>query len=125
MKSKSFCSAPWIHLHMVPDGYIFPCCFVDWKSDAVDNIRGKTIKEVLNSDSMKLLRKQFLNNERPKACWKCYDHEDGGRPYQSMRLWFNKNIPVPEDTLNNHTEADGTLHKIDLKYLDFYRNLVI
>ena len=118
MKSKSFCSAPWIHLHMVPDGYIFPCCFVDWTSDAVDNIRGKTIKEVLNSNGMKELRLQFLKGERPKACWKCYDHEDANRPYQSMRLWFNQTMPVPDDTVENYTDDDGTLHKIDLKYLD-------
>ena len=117
-QSKSFCSAPWIHLHMIPSGEIFPCCFVDWRSEAVTNIRGKTIKEVLNSDRMKELRLEFLNGKRPNACWKCYDHEDANRPYQSMRLWFNKNVPVPEDTVENHTDDDGTLHKIDLKYLD-------
>ena len=29
--NKSFCTAPWTHLHILPNGRAMPCCFWDQK----------------------------------------------------------------------------------------------
>jgi len=81
--NNNFCPLPWVSLHAWADGNMFPCCKSDpMKSFGKLNVN-KSYKESINIDTFVELRKTFLNNERPKTCWKCFEDEDKG--LESMR----------------------------------------
>ena len=87
MKSElpaNLCIIPFIHLATKPDGRVRYCCLTEselknavilhddndtpyYLSDDIDNI--------WNSTSIRNLRKQFLNNERPEICELCWKYE--------------------------------------------------
>lgn len=116
--SKKFlCSLPWEHLSLHPHGHSSPCCEVNWDSTlsfAKNKINGKYTAKVLNvndgipaimnSDSMKDIRRQMLNGEVPSPCSTCYDLEKAGG--HSKR---NRETIIEEDVLISLTEEDGTI----------------
>jgi MoaA/NifB/PqqE/SkfB family radical SAM enzyme len=120
-ENKSFCLAPWTHLHVLPDGKAMPCCF--WSqahiADDYGNINDyATAKDLMNHDGFKDLRKKFLKGEKHPGCDKCYNHEDNGRNNSSGRTWFNSTFNS-EKTIQRvtNTEQDGTTDP-NIVYLD-------
>jgi len=71
----NFCVAPFIHLNNTPRGNIHPCCV--WSGDSVGTME-EGILNVWKNDKMVTLRNQFINNERPWECNKCWAVEDAG-----------------------------------------------
>jgi radical SAM protein with 4Fe4S-binding SPASM domain len=72
----TICAVPWMHLEIVNDGAITPCCM---SSDIVlGNIKSTRLDDAFHSDSIRELRKQFLAGEKPKACASCWKNEDIG-----------------------------------------------
>ena len=125
--NKSFCAAPWVHLHLLPDGKAMPCCFWDaqWKRDDYGNINDyDSVEDLMNHPNFKELRKQFLSGERHHGCHRCYQHEDEGRPRNSMRTWFNETF-ISEKSYSSvaNTTDDGTIDP-NIVYLDIrYGNI--
>ena len=116
-KSKFLCSLPWEHLSLHPHGHSSPCCEIDWSSElafAKNKINGKYTAKVLNvndgipaimnSDSMKQIRREMLDGEVPSVCMTCYNLEQSGG--HSKR---NRETIIEEDVLISLTEEDGSI----------------
>lgn len=101
--NNTFCALPWIHLATRPNGDVRVCCTanasgagpVDVKdaglvksNGTTMNLREHTIEQVWNSEYMRSIRKQMLNNEVPQSCTKCFREESVG--IVSKRQWETK-----------------------------------
>ena len=120
-QNKSFCLAPWVHLHALPNGKVMPCCFWDQrhKRDYYGEIQNyDDPTDLMNHDNFKSLRKMFLDGEKHPGCNRCYGHEDNNRKGQSMRHWFNETFDNPRTReVVANTKEDGT-SEINMLYLD-------
>ena len=113
--TDNFCIAPFIHLNNTPRGQIDPCCV--WNGDKVGNME-RGILDAWNSNEMVNLRNQFLNNERPVACIRCWAVEDSGSSH-SFRIRANTDFKkYLEHKQINKTKrcSDGSLD-INLEHL--------
>jgi len=82
LPNKDFCVLPWVALEIQPNGEHAVCCLAE---ETIKDEQGQTLTvtknsldEVLDSHSMKQLRKDFLANTRPDTCAKCWRVEDAG-----------------------------------------------
>ena len=73
-QSKTFCLHPFTGLATREDGAIKACC----RSHPVGFIQKETLEEIWNNDTMRRVRRQILNNERPPECDACFKLEDQG-----------------------------------------------
>jgi MoaA/NifB/PqqE/SkfB family radical SAM enzyme len=113
-ESKTFCMLPWIHLHVMPDSSVLPCCISPY-DDHYGNGKTESVMEIWNSEKFKELRLNMLNGIASKGCSRCYQIEKSG--FGSMRKNINNQFQRHVD-LVEATKADGSLEKIDLKYID-------
>jgi radical SAM protein with 4Fe4S-binding SPASM domain len=113
-QSKSFCLIPWIHLHVMPDSSVIPCCVAPY-DDIFGDLKKQSIEEIWNSPRYQELRKAMLNGEKSSSCKHCYDVEATGFPSMRNTIWsrFHHHIHVVEKT-----SPQGNLPEINLKYID-------
>lgn len=114
-KNKSFCMAPWVSMHIWPEGKVFPCCLWDVK-EPVGNINQDSLKEIWNSDKMKDARVKMLNGEKINACSRCYHLEETG--YGSYRQDLNKRHGDKIQYIDL-TNEDGSMDEVKLHLWDF------
>jgi MoaA/NifB/PqqE/SkfB family radical SAM enzyme len=114
-ESKTFCMYPWVHLHAYPTGEAWPCCQSEMKSGGVGNTRIDSLKTIWNSDKMKRLRVNMLNNQPNPLCTRCYEQEDSG--FFSGRQSANKHHGHHVDRVNE-TQDDGTLDRFEMTHWD-------
>ena len=70
MTSKTFCILPWVSVETSPIGTLRPCCLAE---DELVNDQGEKLRIGIDSieqaqESMRDLRSQFLNGEKPDTC---------------------------------------------------------
>lgn len=118
MNKKNFCISPWIHLHTWPNGQVYPCCMTPMEYP-IGNLKNNNLKELWNSEKVKNLRLQFLEDQRPKSCHRCYEMEDMGQ--RSTRQRLNENYEKHFQKIDR-TEKDGTFDEFNLVYWDFRFN---
>jgi MoaA/NifB/PqqE/SkfB family radical SAM enzyme len=83
---ENFCVSPFIQLTTHPSGSYGPCPYLggtQWKSDPSQ----VTITNQWNSSALTDLRKQFINNEKPAICQRCWHEEDNGKRSLRRRFW--------------------------------------
>lgn len=130
--SKTFCALPWIHLATRPNGDVRVCCTSNASGAGHDddktagliknegkilNLLNHSVEEIWNSDDMKQIRLQMLNDEIPRTCTKCFEEENKG--ITSKRQWETAQWKERLD-LNSivaRTEEDGTL-PVEIPYFD-------
>lgn len=115
--TSTFCALPWVHLNTQPDGSIYHCCLADL-TKPLGNVKEDTLEEVWNSKPMTAIRRQMLNDRKPRACKRCYNTESTGinSPRQSVNNVFKDSIT----TLANNTDPmTGVNEDFTLKYWDF------
>jgi len=118
-ESKTFCMAPWVHLHSTPSGVVAPCCISE--SCASDTGMGdsktQSLMELVNSPKMKQLRLDMLSGIKNIECTKCYNHEEQG--ISSFRQHNNKDWgnAYYDDVIGN-TLVDGSLTDFKMRYFD-------
>jgi MoaA/NifB/PqqE/SkfB family radical SAM enzyme len=129
---NKFCPLPWIHLATRPNGDVRVCCTANasgaGEEDTKDaglvkqngqvmNLQQHTISEVWNSDYMKTVRLQMLDNKIPPSCTKCFEEESKG--IVSKRQWesvvWNERLDMP--AIIGATGKDGSL-PVDIPYFD-------
>lgn len=118
-KSKTFCAAPWMHLHVVNDGRTYPCCMtpIDDKS-ALGNVNDNSLFEIMNSPKAKQMRKGMLEGKPlPQSCHRCVSKEESG--LGSMRIGMNDHWFDDVEDLIAQTNPDGELDEMRLLYWDF------
>ena len=96
--SKTFCMHPFTGLATREDGAVKVCC----RSLPVGWIQSQSLEEIWNNNDMKRIRKQVLNNERPKECIPCFNLEDQG--VESLRQRHVKG-DIPEARINLYPTA--------------------
>lgn len=89
---------PFTGLATREDGAIQACC----RSHPVGNIQYQTLEEIWNNQTMKHIRKQVLNGERPTECEPCFNLEDQGVESLRMRHIAGK---IPEARINLYPNA--------------------
>lgn len=93
-QSKTFCMHPFTGLATREDGAIKACC----RSHPVGFIDKEKLEDIWNNDTMKRIRRQVLNNERPSECEPCFSLEDQG--VESLRQrHVEQRIPESRVTL--------------------------
>ena len=82
LPNEHFCVLPWVALEIQPNGHHAVCCLAE---EHIKDEHGKmlsvtenSLDEVLNAESMKQLRRDFLAGKKPKTCNKCWRVEDSG-----------------------------------------------
>src|ERR1700722_8534122 len=80
----AFCMAPWMHLHVLAEGQVTPCCE---SRQSLGNINTTRFDDIWNGAEMASVRAQMLRGERVGGCRKCYEREDSG--LASPRNSFN------------------------------------
>jgi len=85
---NNFCTMPFNSLEVSPDGTVKVCCKIDKDLEKTSkikfNVLNDKIEEIWNSDDLNNLRQQFINNEKPIDCNKCWIEESSG--LKSLRL---------------------------------------
>ncbi len=116
LPTEKFCVLPWISLEASPIGTVRPCCLAD--DELVDDAGEKfslstaSFESIQNSGAMQELRQQFLNNERPQTCRKCWNEERAGRTSKRMHTLDRLKHILGEQTW---TAAAKPLMFLDLK----------
>lgn len=115
--SETFCSLPWTHLNVQPNGDIFPCCMSPYDKP-IGNTSRDTLEEIWNGNEMKLIRKQMLSGKRPAACARCFNLEDNGviSPRDHHTRFFEDRI---EEFVANTNKETGEYNDFKLRYWDF------
>ena len=111
----AFCILPWIHMHIWPNGSVYPCCMSD-TSQSLGNINDMPIDEVINSEEFKTLRKQMLNGEKPDMCTRCFELEDTADTWTLRK----SSLETFKDYINlaELTHEDGTIDDFKMRYMD-------
>jgi MoaA/NifB/PqqE/SkfB family radical SAM enzyme len=97
-KSKTFCMHPFTGLATREDGAIKACC----RSHPVGFVDKESLEEIWNNDTMKRIRKQVLNDERPAECEPCFNLEDQGVVSLRQR---HVEARIPEARINLYPNA--------------------
>ena len=89
---------PFTGLATREDGAVKVCC----RSLPVGNIKCQSLEEIWNNNTMRKVRYQVLNNERPDVCKPCFDLEDQG--VESLRQRHINGV-IPEARINLYPNA--------------------
>ncbi len=89
---------PFTGLATREDGAICACC----RSHPVGFIQEQKLEDIWNNDTMKRIRRQVLNNERPAECEPCFNLEDQGVESLRQRHISGK---IPEARINLYPNA--------------------
>lgn len=119
-----FCVLPWISIEASPVGTVRPCCLAD--DDIVDNKGNKfkldsgnfTFTEVQNSDHMRKLREQFLAEEQPQTCRKCWNEERAGRTSKRMHTLKRLKSSMDKHFISSGADKQWTADAKPLMFLD-------
>ena len=82
MKSSlrdNFCSSPWFHIRIDPQGNYLPCRWSSTQEKTPFNIANTTISEYINSPIMSDLRLELLNGQSPNICSACHYEDSQGK----------------------------------------------
>ena len=111
---EKFCVLPWISLETSPIGTVRPCCLAE--EEIVDNAGNKfnlataKFSTIQNSEYMRNLRQQFIDQKQPQTCRKCFREERSGRTSKRMHTLDRLNHMIPQ--------SDWTIDAKPLMFLD-------
>lgn len=101
---------PFTGLATREDGAIKICC----RSQPISFIQKESLEEAWNNETMRRVRKQVLNNERPPECVACFNLEDQG--VESLRQRHIKG-QIPESRINLYpTALDNLTDKYSMPF---------
>lgn len=117
MINDTFCVLPFMHLATNATGNFRVCCnstpgenqIIDDQGN-VTNLSKHDIEEVWNTEYYQKIRQQFLHNEKPTICKRCFEEEASG--VKSARKSFN------EAWFNNDIELKAKQTKPTIRYVD-------
>lgn len=116
-ESKVFCMAPWVHMHTTPVGVASPCCIA--RSQVGSSI-SQSLDTLINTQEMKTLRLDMLNERFNPACSTCHSHEAGG--IRSSRDQYAGRFTQHFDEVIANTQPDGHLDNFKMRYFDIRFN---
>lgn len=114
-ESKTFCMYPWIHIHAYPTGDVYPCCHAEMADGPVGNAKQQDLKTLWNSEKMKQIRLDMLNEKSNPYCVRCYEQEAAG--FFGGRQSANKHHGHHVNRIDQ-TRSDGSLENFEMTYWD-------
>jgi radical SAM protein with 4Fe4S-binding SPASM domain len=122
--NDAFCIAPWVHMHIEPDGNVQLCCASSWKHEhqrSLGNLNHDDPLDIWNNNQYKLVRKNMMAGKKiPQYCSPCYDRE-AAKINQTERQRLNSDFSFSHHFVTD-TLPDGTLPYLKIKYLDIRFN---
>lgn len=110
--------APWVHLHVWPNGEAYACCLHPPENGALGNVVTDGLRGVWNGNSIREMRINMLSNKATNSvCSRCYQKETEG--FSSLRTWMNDFFIDKHAEVVNSTLDDGTVDKFNLVHWDF------
>jgi organic radical activating enzyme len=112
--SETFCILPWLHLMMIPEGKVYPCCVSASQEDfgSIDD----DIDVTINNEAFKTLRKNMLTEVKSNTCELCYSSETFGG--NSLRKTSNELFKKHINDAATNTNEDGSINDFKLRYVD-------
>jgi len=119
--SNTYCSLPFSSLDIATNGNYRICCEIDWTNEeAISmnlikndngnpyNVFDKKPSEIFNNKEFLSIRKQMLDNEKPKMCKSCFDREENVKSYSviSRRKRFNRKLNLDSFDINQDIKLD-------------------
>ena len=95
-----FCVLPWVSLEASPVGTVRPCCLAD--DELVDDVGNKfdlntaSFGAIQNSNNMRQLRQDFLDQKQPETCRKCWQEESAERTSKRMHTLDRLKHMIPD-----------------------------
>ena len=82
--SDNYCDYPFSSIHVATDGSVSPCCEY---AGSVGNVKSASLATLWSGPGMAAIRESFKADERPEACWKCFQLEESeGASLRTKRL---------------------------------------
>jgi len=103
--ADNFCIMPFVHSFVTPD-IVSPCCAY------TGNIKLNSKEQYWNSDQLKNIQKNMLDNMRDTGCNICWKKEDRG--YSSLRQHSNQIYKDHVEDIKQNKKADHPFY-IDLR----------
>ena len=116
LPNSTFCVLPWISIEASPIGTVRPCCLAE--DEIRDNAGNKFLlhsadfSDIQRSNHMQTLRQQFLAQQRPETCRKCWAVEDAGGKSKRQHTLDRLQHTIPD---RDWTEDAMPLMFLDLK----------
>ena len=109
--NSAFCIMPFNHSYVTTNGNANLCCIADWGNPIEENVIGKDINSIFQSDKYKQVRKNMLEGIKEPRCYICYnqDAQGGGSDRQSQNQRFLKeygNDYIPDINVQYPAWAD-------------------
>ena len=126
--SNTLCYLPWVSITIETNGCFRVCCFAEnskhggaLKDNESMNILTHSIKDALNSDYHKELRKALASNQRHSNCIVCWKREDAAKLLNNIptSTRYKRNVNYPFTNLKYpEMDNDGALIDISPISLD-------
>lgn len=115
--SKRFCMLPWIHLHAVPTGAVYPCCH-SVNNAPTGSVKTQTLQQIWNNPGQTKLRQDMLNEQHNSACNHCYEQDESGffSGRRSANKHFGHYINKIDSTLPDGTQPEFTMTYWDIRF---------
>ncbi len=114
-ENKTFCMAPWVHMHYMPTGDVLPCCVWPY-TDPIGNVKEDSLYTIWNNKKYNSIRTQMMNGKLPNGCKNCKEKDQAGA--HSMRRHMNMKFAHLFDEMMEKTSKDGQLAKFKMAYFD-------
>ena len=106
---------PWVHMHLWPAGFTYPCCMSD-PDHPIGNTQNQSLQEIWNGDQMRQIRMNMLQGEPSKECRRCYELEENGM--QTLRTSSINNFAEQHWQKVMDTSDDGSAGDVNMAYMD-------
>ena len=113
-EDKVFCMMPWVHMHLWPAGYTYPCCMAD-PALPIGNTQDQSLQDIWNGEEMRKLRVNMLKGEKSPECRRCYELEENGM--WTLRKSSNENFKHHKEKVEQ-TSDDGSAGDVNMAYMD-------
>lgn len=94
MLKNNFCSSPWFHIKINPQGNYVPCRWDFSFGVSEHNISNISLADYMNSDIMKNLRMDLLNGVEASTCRSCKNDEQHGKVNGRQRQLLKSAINI-------------------------------
>ena len=91
LTNKSFCVLPWTGFELEPNGNVKNCVI---STSTIGNIQKQDIATILAEEKNLKIKKQMLDDAKPKNCSGCYLQEQDRKNLSSIRsrLYYMKEL---------------------------------
>ena len=99
LHQTSWCSMPWTHQFVDPEGRVKPCCRfkMSERRERESSLKVKTLQEIFTDPFMSQIRSDMKSGKKIDGCLRCYQEEASGK--KSLRQRYNRRNSLPPHEL--------------------------